>query len=116
MTGNDGDEAPDWLDIELVDNKLNDEFGHVVTAQVVAEQLPVGLNYREAVVRFGFPGAYLDYTFKQGRNTGVDEQFESKDAVAVGYYDIMGHKLQGMQQGLNIVKMSDGSVRKLFQQ
>ena len=115
VTGNDGDEAPDWLDIELVDNKLNDEFDHVVTAQVVAEQLPVGLNYREAIVRFGFPGAYLDYTFKQGRNTGVDEQFESKEAVAVGYYDIMGHKLQGMQQGLNIVKMSDGSVRKLFQ-
>ena len=61
---------PDWLDIELEDNKYHDEFTHTVTAQVTAEPLPVWLNSREAVVRFGFPGAYLDYKFIQQRISG----------------------------------------------
>lgn len=62
----DGDDVPDWLSIELIDGEENGEFDNSVLAEVTAEPLPEGVTYREAVVRFGFPGAYLDYTFKQG--------------------------------------------------
>ena len=61
-----GDDVPDWLSIELTDGEEDGEFNGNVNAKVVAEPLPAGVPYREAVVRFEFPGAYLDYTFKQG--------------------------------------------------
>ena len=64
MTCN-GEEVPDWLSIELTDGEKNGEFNHLVNAQVVAEPLPKGVTYREAVVRFSFAGAYLDYKFMQ---------------------------------------------------
>lgn len=60
-----GEEIPDWLEIELVDGEEDGEFNNLVTAQVTADPLPVGLSYREAVVRFEIPGAYLDYKFIQ---------------------------------------------------
>ena len=62
-----GDDVPEWLSIELPDGEdANGEFDNSVLAEVTAEPLPEGVAYREAVVRFGFPGAFLDYTFKQG--------------------------------------------------
>ena len=62
-----GDDVPEWLSIELTDGEdANGEFDNSVLAEVTAEPLPEGVAYREAVVRFGFPGAFLDYTFKQG--------------------------------------------------
>ena len=62
-----GDDVPEWLSIELTDGEdANGEFDNSVLAEVTAEPLPDGVAYREAVVRFGFPGAFLDYTFKQG--------------------------------------------------
>ena len=65
MTCN-GEEIPDWLEIELTDGEEEGEFNNIVTAQVFAEPLPEGVAYREAIVRFSFPGAYLDYKFIQG--------------------------------------------------
>ena len=61
-----GDDVPDWLSIELTDGEEEGEFNNEVNAKVVAEPLPAGVPYREAVVRFEFPGAYLDYKFTQG--------------------------------------------------
>ena len=66
----DGDEVPDWLSIELIDDIKEGEFSGLVTAKVVAEPLPEDVTYREAIVRFAFPGAYLDYKFMQGDNGG----------------------------------------------
>lgn len=66
-----GEDVPHWLDIELVDGEDEDgEFNNIVTAQVTAEPLPEGVSYREAIVRFGFPGAYLDCKFMQGEKVG----------------------------------------------
>ena len=42
------------------------EFTGLVNAVVTADALPEGMQYREAVVRFEIPGAYIDYTFMQG--------------------------------------------------
>lgn len=111
----DDEEVPAWLNIELNDEMTETgEFSGLVNAVVTAQPLPAGVTFRKAVVRFEFPGAYLDYTFVQGEGGDVTEQLEDKDAVAVGYYDMMGRQQQGMQQGINIVKMSDGSARKVL--
>ena len=60
------EEVPEWLSIELTDVERNGEWTGLVNAEVVAEPLPEGVDYREAIVRFEFPGAYLDYKFMQG--------------------------------------------------
>ena len=61
-----GDDIPDWLSIELEDWTEGGEFSGVVNAVVTAKPLPEYTRYREAVVRFQFAGAYLDYKFMQG--------------------------------------------------
>ena len=66
MTWNGDEELPDWLDIELEDVSGDEENGWYVHATVTAEPLPEQLKYREAVVRFGIPGDYIDFVFKQG--------------------------------------------------
>ena len=60
------EEVPEWLNIELEDQMQGGEFTGLVNAVVTAEALPEGMQYREAVVRFEIPGAYIDYTFMQG--------------------------------------------------
>ena len=110
----DGGEIPDWLSIELTDEIEDGEFFGLVTAQVVAEPLPAGVSYRMAVVRFEHPGAYIDYVFTQGVTNGITEQLDTKDAVVVGCYDLMGRQLQDLQPGLNILRMSDGTARKIL--
>ena len=60
------EEVPEWLNIELEDQMRDGEFTGLVNAEVTAEPLPAGVQYREAIVRFEFPGAYLDYKFMQG--------------------------------------------------
>ena len=45
---------------------------------------------------------------------GVEEVAIDPNAVPVGYYDITGRQYDSMQQGMNIVKMSDGTTRKVF--
>ena len=70
MTCN-GDDVPEWLNIELTDDEDEDGFTGLVTAEVVADPLPEGVAYREAVVRFEFPGTYIDYKFMQGTKPDV---------------------------------------------
>ena len=61
------EELPEWLGIELIDGvDENGEFNNIVTANISADPMPANLAYREAVIRFEFPGAYLDYRFRQG--------------------------------------------------
>ena len=64
-----GEELPEWLDISLEDGESDEMLNGIVTAHVVAQPLPNDQNYREAVVRFEFPGAYLDYKFMQGEQS-----------------------------------------------
>ena len=61
-----GDDVPDWLNITLTDGEEDGEFNNHVLAEVVADPLPQGVHYREAVVRFAIPGDYIDYKFMQG--------------------------------------------------
>ncbi len=52
--------------------------------------------------------------FKLELSVGVDEVLNKEDAVPVDYYDLMGRRSDGLHQGINIVKMSDGTARKIF--
>ena len=63
---NEDGEVPEWLSIELTDVVEDGEFTGIVNAEVVADPLPEEVTYREAIVRFEFPGAYVDYKFMQG--------------------------------------------------
>ena len=65
-----GGEPPEWLNIELSDYLYDGEYDHQVAATVVAEPLPKDVQYREAVVRFECPAAYIDYKFMQGDKNG----------------------------------------------
>ena len=60
-----GGEIPSWLTIELEDEIKDGEFTGVVYADVTAAPLPKGETFREAIVRFSFIGAYIDYKFMQ---------------------------------------------------
>ena len=68
-------------------------------------------NYRQ-----GFTDMYVNnaevFSFKV--SNAVDEISTDIDAVPVEYYDIMGRRYDSLQQGVNIVKMSDGTSRKVF--
>jgi hypothetical protein len=46
--------------------------------------------------------------------TTAVEEIESEDATVVGYYDLQGRMLSKPQSGINIVRMSDGTVRKVY--
>lgn len=81
-----GDDVPDWLSIELTDDEENGEFDGYVFAEVFAEPLPQGVYYREAVVRFECPGAYLDYKFMQGGIIPPEPCFPGEITIAVVNY------------------------------
>ena len=82
---------------------------------MTAAPLPEGVTGRRATIRFSIPGDYCDYTFIQGDDPGnIDEQLYDGDAVPVSIFDVTGRQLSGMQQGVNIVKMSDGTARKIY--
>ena len=45
---------------------------------------------------------------------GIEETLATDDAVPVEYYDVMGRKLEAPIHGINIVRMSDGTARKVL--
>ncbi len=114
ITWNGSDELPDWLEVELEDEvDESGEFSGLILGHVTCAPLPEGLIGRTATIRFSIPGAYVDYKFSQYMN-GLEEELVNTNAVPVGYYDVTGRQLSGLQQGINIVKMSDGSARKVY--
>ena len=52
--------------------------------------------------------------FKFSVSDAVEEIITDANAVPVEYYDMMGRKLDSLQQGINIVRMSDGTSRKVL--
>lgn len=45
---------------------------------------------------------------------GVEEIITDPNAVPVAFFDVMGRQFDTLQQGINIVKMSDGTSRKVL--
>lgn len=113
VTSDGGESLPDWLHIVLSDDGADGDY-YNIKVYVTADPLPDDVDYRSALVRFSIPGDYSEYKFRQGWSDGLDEQVVSTDAVPVGYYDVTGRHLSSLQQGINIVKMSDGTARKVY--
>ena len=64
----------------------------------------------------GYTDMYVNNAadFKFAISSGIDEIVTSPDAVPMEYYDIMGRQYDSPQQGINIVKMSDGTTQKIL--
>lgn len=45
---------------------------------------------------------------------GINEMVAGSDAVPVAYYDVTGRQIDGPRKGINIVKMSDGTAKKVL--
>lgn len=68
-------------------------------------------------------GSYTDYWFANGWDyfskieefdaTGIDSVTTKSDAKEVSRYSVDGQKLDAPIKGLNIVKYSDGSIKKV---
>ena len=52
--------------------------------------------------------------FKFSISNAVEEIVTDPNAVPVEFYDIVGRQHESLQRGINIVKMSDGSTRKVL--
>ena len=54
-------------------------------------------------------------SFKTGVDTsGIDDAKVTEEPVVVARYDLRGRRLDAPQTGMNILKMSDGTTRKVF--
>jgi len=83
VTLEDGSDLPDWLTISLTD--ATGDYAGAVDAHVTCAPLPEGVQGREAKVRFGFHGAKIIYTFKQGEG---GQQIMIGDTDGNGVVDI----------------------------
>ena len=79
--------ANKWYDLKI---ELSDEAG----------------NWQEQVVSPAF-------RIERGGSTSISEVETSSDAVVVARYSVDGRQIAAPQAGVNIVKMSDGTVRKV---
>ncbi len=90
--------------------------GQVMTAELI--NLAPGTTYccRAFVTTISGTTYGEEQTFTtQGNATGVNTVVAEKaEPVIVGYYDLCGRKLNGSQRGVNIVRYSDGTAKKVF--
>lgn len=80
-----------------------DEFAYTVTA--IREQ---GANYAESD-----PSGYVTVNLSNN-TTGIKSANAAADASTVARYNINGQRIGEAQRGVNILRMSDGSVRKVI--
>ena len=52
--------------------------------------------------------------FADKTSTAIDGITTDADAEVIGIYDAQGRKLEEMQQGVNIIRMSDGTTKKII--
>ena len=99
-------------------------LGRVVMAQ--AQQVFVGgilvsagesaSQVKSGTAKLSSDGKTLATSVVFGDKTtaGIDGITTDADAEVIGIYDAQGRKLEEMQQGVNIIRMSDGTTRKVI--
>ena len=68
----------------------------------------------EIEVVFGFGGVGAEEVAHGNHTGGIEELLITGDAVPVEYYDMMGRQTSGLHPGINLIKMSDGAVKKVL--
>lgn len=88
----------------------NDLFNDEMKYQTVTLLVPEGCidNYRNANIWQKFTN------IEELPNTGIDGVHASGEATVEAIYTIDGKRLSQMQNGVNIVRMSDGTTRKII--
>jgi hypothetical protein len=99
------------------DDKAALEQGKV--KDLLSEWLPTA--YGECIVEYtvqNYQGAFpknkytVTVKYKYAGATGIEQVKNSQSEGRCQYFDLMGHQSMSAQRGLNIVRSSDGSVRK----
>jgi len=67
---------------------------------------------RKIVDSYG--NAATKVVFGDKTTAGIDGITTDADAEVIGIYDAQGRKLEEMQQGVNIIRMSDGTTKKVI--
>lgn len=88
----------------------NDLFNDETKYQTVTLYVPAGAldNYRNANIWQKF------VNIEEMPNTGIDGVQTKAEAAVEAVYTIDGKRLNQMQPGINIVRMSDGTTRKII--
>lgn len=60
------------------------------------------------------PGKIALFCLDEDLSTEIDENIVNVENKVVGIYDANGRKLNELKNGLNIVKYSDGSTKKIM--
>lgn len=102
-------------------NKTENGYSNEFTVTIPQEWNMANMNVVAFISR---PIAKHDYTDMFLNNAemvplinqegGIEEILNDEDAVPVEYYDVMGRLMDGPRQGVNIVKMSNGSTKKVL--
>ena len=112
-----------------IDDYAFSECSGLTSMYVYAEKVPkigedvfTGCDAKKCTV-YVPKGTYDDYWLSDFRNyfenivefdaTGIDKTTTSTDVKEVSRYSVNGQRLVGPTKGLNIVKYSDGSVKKV---
>lgn len=108
------------VDINMVGEGYSNEFTFTVPAEWNMANLNV-VAFIGRPLTNGASGVYNDMKVNNAEcvrliseEGGIEEILNEGDAVPVAYYDMMGRQHDGLQQGVNLVKMSDGTARKVL--
>ncbi len=96
---------------------LPDSVGYCVPTAMSADgRYLIGYGYySEDLENMEAPAYFTTYVIDTEKQTGVDSTMAAENkAEVIGVYTIDGKRLERMTKGLNIIQMSDGSVRKVF--
>ena len=106
------------VDLNRVDNGYSNEFSVTIPAEWNMENLNVvAFINRPLANGYVFTDMYVNNTEcvrLVGQTGGIEEILNAEDAVPVEYYDITGRRHDHLQEGVNIVKMSNGAVVKVL--
>ena len=105
------------VDFNRVDGGYSNEF----TVTIPEEWVLDNLNVVAFISRPIAAGVQTDMELNNAESAklynpshGIEEILVDGDAVPVEYYDVMGHQLEGPRQGINIVRMSNGTTKKVL--
>ncbi len=92
---------PSWIGLTITE-ETGGEMGYPTYAKFDIAPLPAGETFREATVRFAYPGAYLDYHITQGISTGVEQIEINKADNNAPTYNMLGQQVNANAKGLLI--------------
>ena len=102
-------------------NKTGDGYSNEFTVTIPEDWNINNLNVVAFISRPLANGNFTDMAVNNAEavrlvshDDSIEEVLSDGDAVPVEYYDIMGRQIEGPRHGINIVKMSNGTAKKVL--